>query len=187
MRDLLLLKEPKDFDIATYATPEEVEKLFPSAIPLGKAFGVMKIPFPLTSKKGFYTIDVVTFRSEKGQVGHRYPKELSFDSPEEDVFRRDFTINALLLDMESKEILDLVGGMEDLKKKSIVCIGKARERFYEDALRMLRAFRFSAQLGFYLEARTQEAISKQVALLRNISGERIAYELDALLNAPLYS
>ena len=125
----------------------------------------------------------MTFRSERGQVGHRYPEEWALGTPEEDLLRRDFTINALLLDLNSREILDLVGGMEDIRRKRVVCIGRAKERFHEDALRMLRAFRFSAQLGFDLEAGTEAALSEQLSLLQNISRERIAKELEAFFKA----
>ena len=199
VRDLVLSLSPKDFDVATSATPQEVEKLFPSVLPLGKAFFTMSHPFPLSSKKNsllpqrqeersdkkkFYMVDIVTFRSEKGQVGHRYPKEWALATFQEDVLRRDFTINALLFHRRSQEILDLVGGMEDLKKKRVVAIGEARERFYEDALRMLRAFRFAAELGFHLESKTKKALTQQASLIQNISRERIAKELRAFLNAP---
>ena len=196
VRDVILSRNPKDFDIVTNATPEEVEKLFPSVLPLGKAFFAMSLPFPLPrteshtdsknekDKKKFYTVDIVTFRSEKGQVGHRYPKEWVLATPEEDLLRRDFTMNALLLDLKSQEVLDLTGGMEDLKRKRVVCIGQAKERFHEDALRMLRAFRFASELGFHLEANTEDALAQQVSLIQNISKERVTKELEALLKAP---
>lgn len=177
VRDWLLGKKAHDVDIATDATPQQVLSCFPRAIPTGLKHGTVTVwhegePF-----------EVTTFRVEKDYQHHRWP-EVSFTADlTSDLARRDFTINAMALDVEGN-IIDPFGGREDLKKGQIRAVGDPDERFVEDALRMLRAVRFAAQLGFEIQADTWEALTRQAPLLGHISMERIRQELTGILEAP---
>ncbi|MBK9294052.1 MAG: hypothetical protein IPM57_06340 [Oligoflexia bacterium] len=175
VRDLLINQKPKDFDIATDATPEEVEKLFKKTINVGKDFGAVKVVY-----KGI-TLDVVSFRKDGLYIDGRRPTSIERSSPEEDAKRRDFTINALFLDPSESKLYDFVGGQLDLKRKIITTVGNPLERFCEDKLRMLRAVRFVSQLGFRLHVDTLSAIKSMAGEINVVSGERIYEEINRLL------
>jgi len=175
VRDMVLGREPEDWDITTSATPHEVKKIFRRTVDTGIQHGTVTV---LLDKDHF---EVTTYRLDGEYEDNRHPKEVSFTSSlSEDLKRRDFTINAMAYN-EKEGFIDLFGGMEDLKKGLIRCVGSAKERFDEDALRILRAVRFSAQLGFTIEQETMEAVKAKVAHLNNISAERIRVELTKLL------
>ncbi len=178
VRDSLLGNEPKDFDIATSATPEQVLKLFPDADTVGAHFGVV-----LIRKNGFH-FEVATFREDGNYLDGRRPEEVIFSSAEEDAKRRDFTINGIFEDPVEGEILDFVNGRADLEKRTIRAIGDPRERFQEDYLRTLRAIRFSTRLGFSIEEETWEAICATAGQIHCISPERIRDELDRIWTDP---
>ena len=171
VRDFLLGFIPKDIDIATNAFPHEIEALFRFTIPVGKQFGVILVG------QGKHTYEVATFRKDMDYADGRHPSEVVFSSEKEDVFRRDFTINGLLYDPFSREIIDYVGGQEDLKKKIIRTIGDPVQRFTEDKLRLLRGVRFSARLGFDMEEKTCAAIKSMAHHVVECSAERIRDEL----------
>ncbi len=178
VRDFLMGNAPVDIDIATTARPEEVERLFSKTIPVGRQFGVMVV-----MERG-RQFEVATFRREGGYYDGRHPSEISFTVPEEDARRRDFTINGLFYDPFEKNIIDFVGGKEDLPRKLIRAIGDARERFEEDKLRLLRAIRFASSLGFEIEAKTWEAIREKAPKISEVSPERIREELVKILTRP---
>ena len=177
LRDLLLKKKPKDWDIATNAKPKEVQRIFPKSFYHNK-FGTVVIPL---KSKEIKNIEITTFRSEENYQDKRHPEIVKFSQKiEEDLKRRDFTINALALNLEKEkalEIIDLFNGLSDLKKGIIRAVGQPAERFREDALRLLRAIRFSAQLGFKIEKETFSAIKENASLIKYISQERIRDEL----------
>lgn len=181
VRNLLLGLPTQDHDIATSARPEQVSALFESCVMVGSQFGVVKVMDPSDPASG---VEVATFRSESDYRDSRHPSRVEFSSIEEDAYRRDFTINGLYYDYKSIQILDLAGGMADLKAKIIRAIGDPRERFREDALRLLRAIRFSCQLGFEIELQTWEAIQARVRLIQKVSGERIRDELGKVFAGP---
>lgn len=171
VRDYLMGQKPQDFDIATTAKPEEVERLFPKTVPVGKQFGVMlvidkDIPF-----------EVATFRCEGGYQDGRHPTQVSFTRPEEDAMRRDFTVNGLFYNPFEKKIIDFVRGGEDLSRKVIRAIGDPEKRFEEDKLRLLRAVRFASTLGFEIETKTWAAVCRNAAKIHAVSPERIREEL----------
>jgi tRNA nucleotidyltransferase (CCA-adding enzyme) len=176
VRDLLLDKNPKDWDVATNARPEEILKIFPDSV-YENQFGTVGIKI----KEGEDTIDVVeitTYRIESKYSDKRHPDEVRFaETLEEDLSRRDFTINAIALKI-SNEIVDPFNGQKDLKKKIICAVGNANDRFNEDALRMMRAVRFAVQLNFEIEEKTLEAIEKNAKNLKFISAERIKDEFE---------
>ncbi|CRZ35630.1 tRNA nucleotidyltransferase (CCA-adding enzyme) [Herbinix hemicellulosilytica] len=175
VRDMILGKDPEDWDITTSAKPQEIKKLFRRTVDTGIMHGTVTV---LLDKDHY---EVTTYRIDGKYEDYRHPKEVSFTSKlEEDLKRRDFAINAMAYNPHSG-IVDLFGGMEDLKNAVIRCVGNASERFEEDALRILRAVRFSAQLGFQIEENTKKAIREKAGLLRNISAERIRMELTKLL------
>lgn len=174
VRDTLLGKKPKDYDVATNATPQQICKLFRRTIKVGAKFGVIIVLIDN------HQIEVATFRADTGYTDGRRPDKVSFTCAKEDAIRRDFTINGMFYDPLKKEVIDYVGGKEDLKRKIIRTIGKADERFSEDYLRMLRAVRFAAQLDFEIEKSTLAAIKKHAGNITKISGERIAAELESL-------
>lgn len=175
VRDMVLGREPEDWDITTSATPLEVKKLFRRTVDTGIVHGTVTV---LLDKDHF---EVTTYRLDGEYEDNRHPKEVSFTSSlSEDLKRRDFTINAMAYN-EKEGFVDLFGGMEDIKKRIIRCVGSAGERFDEDALRILRAVRFSAQLDFSIEDETMKAIMEKAVHLKNISAERIRVELTKLL------
>ncbi len=175
VRDHCMGKCPEDFDIATDAIPDEVERLFQRTIPVGKQFGVMLV---LLGKDQF---EVSTFRKDLGYSDGRRPDAVSFASIREDVLRRDFTINGLFWDPESGEIRDFVGGQEDIRKKLIRCIGNPESRFEEDKLRVLRAIRFASSLNFDIETETWKAVCDPRFSLSSVSRERIRMEFVKIL------
>ncbi len=171
VRDFLLGREPDDFDIATDATPEQIEKLFKRTIAVGRKFGVMVV---VECKQQFQD---ATFRAEADFRDGRRPEKVVFASAEADALRRDFTVNGLFYDPLTEEIHDWVGGEKDLRAKIIRTIGAPEERFAEDHLRLLRAVRFAAQLGFEIEPKTFAAIKSLAPKIRLISAERVRDEL----------
>jgi len=178
VRDYLCGNMSDDIDITTSATPEEVMALFPQAKHTGKNFGGVTIV-----EKPF-TYEVTTYRLEGKYKQHRYPTDVTFSmNIEDDLIRRDFTINALIMD-EEEVIQDFVGGKADLEQKRIRTIGDPKVRFEEDALRMLRAFRFASKLGFDIDTDTLKAIQNNKHLIKSISIERIMQELDKIIRGP---
>jgi putative nucleotidyltransferase with HDIG domain len=176
VRDILLHREPADYDVATNATPQEVLQLFPDALDVGAQFGVVLV------RQDSLKVEVATFRSDFGYSDGRHPDQVVYSqTPEEDVQRRDFTINGLLMRHDSGEVLDFVGGRADLAAKIIRAIGEPSRRFAEDKLRMLRAVRFSARFGYTIEPATFGAIRKHASEIHVVSAERIREELSKLL------
>jgi tRNA nucleotidyltransferase (CCA-adding enzyme) len=175
VRDMVLGREPEDWDITTSATPYEVKKIFRRTVDTGIVHGTVTV---LIDKEHY---EVTTYRLDGEYEDNRHPKQVEFTSSlTEDLKRRDFTINAMAYN-EKEGFIDLFGGMEDLNKGLIRCVGSAEERFDEDSLRILRAVRFSAQLGFTIEEHTLCAIETKVENLKNISAERIRVEMTKLL------
>ena len=191
VRDLLLGREPKDYDIATKATPEQVTRLFPETSAVGAQFGVVLVPAPededgrVVTPEGAahaHAVEVATFRSDIGYSDGRHPDEVRFSAnPQEDVARRDFTINGMLLDPVNGDVLDFVGGREDLKAGIIRAIGNPELRFAEDKLRMLRAVRFAARFGYKIEPATFAAMQKLAPQIGVVSRERVRDELTRML------
>jgi len=184
VRDLLLEREAKDWDVVTDATPEQVMRIFPETYAVGAQFGVVLVPVPEASREPAQSsvVEVATFRSDIGYSDGRHPDEVRFSKdPGEDVARRDFTINGMLLDPVSGEVIDLVGGKKDLAAGVIRTIGDPELRFAEDKLRMLRAVRFAARFGYIIEADTFEAIKKLAEQVRLVSRERVREELTRML------
>ncbi|XCP87084.1 CCA tRNA nucleotidyltransferase [Roseburia hominis] len=178
VRDSILGRKPEDWDITTSATPMETKSLFERTFDTGIEHGTVTV---LLEREGF---EVTTYRVDGKYEDSRHPSEVHFTrSLSEDLLRRDFTINAMAYN-EKDGLVDIFGGLEDLKKGCIRCVGNAKERFGEDALRILRAIRFSAQLGFEIEEDTKEAIRLLACTLANISAERIQVELVKLLVSP---
>jgi poly(A) polymerase len=176
VRDLILGREPADFDVTTDAHPEKVMELFPEAVGVGAQFGVMLVP------RGGIKVEVATFRSDVGYADGRHPDSVKYaNSAEEDVQRRDFTINGLLMRHKTGEVLDFVDGREDLKAGIIRAIGEPERRFEEDKLRMMRAVRFAARFGFEIESSTMRAIRRHGAEIHQVSAERLRDELTKLL------
>ena len=178
VRDMLLGKRPKDYDIATDAHPGQVIKLFKRTLKIGAKFGVIIV-------MDFGTqVEVATFRTESGYADGRHPDKVKFSTAAEDASRRDFTINGMFYDPIEKKVVDYVKGQADLKKKIIRTIGNPKKRFGEDYLRMLRAIRFSTRLGFKIAPATFSAISTSANKITKISAERIAAELEQILTDP---
>jgi tRNA nucleotidyltransferase/poly(A) polymerase len=176
VRDSLLGHPPKDYDVATDALPEEVLRIWPGSQQVGAKFGVVLV------NRGSATVEVVTFRSEQAYQDGRHPGEVRFETdPRKDVLRRDFTINALLMDPFTGEVIDHVNGRADLDAGVIRAIGDPAARFEEDHLRMLRAVRFAARFGFAIEPATMAAIQRCHADIRRISAERVRDELTRIL------
>jgi poly(A) polymerase len=176
VRDLLLGREPADYDVTTDATPEQVMALFPESIAVGAQFGVILVP------RDGLKVEVATFRSDVGYSDGRHPDSVVYSkAPQEDVQRRDFTINGLLMRHDTSEVLDYVGGQADLQAKLIRAIGEPDRRFTEDKLRMMRAVRFAARFGFEIEAETFRAIRRRVAEIHQVSPERLREELTKML------
>ncbi len=178
VRDLLLGVPTGDFDFTTNATPEQIQKIFPDSF-YENAFGTVGVK--IEDDKIF---EVTTFRSEQGYSDRRHPDVVVWGKTlEDDLRRRDFTINAMAIDYKHN-LIDIFDGQKDLQNKTIRTVGDPTERFSEDALRLLRAVRFSAQLGFNIEEKTFQAITKNVPLISHISGERIRDELLKILGSP---
>ncbi len=176
VRDLLLGNKPKDYDVATDAKPDRIMDLFPNSGRVGAHFGVVLV------RDVFEQIEVATFRSDQEYTDGRRPDAVHFETdPAQDARRRDFTINGLMLDPDSGEVLDFVGGREDLSHRVIRAIGDADERFREDHLRLLRAIRFAARLDFQIAPATFEAIRRHHALIAKVSAERVRDELTRIL------
>jgi poly(A) polymerase len=178
VRDMLLGRPAKDYDVATDALPADVIRLFRRTLKVGAKFGVVIV---LTQGQ---QVEVATFRSEAGYEDGRHPTEVRFTSAAEDASRRDFTINGMFYDPLKEQVIDCVDGQADLARRIIRTIGDPQERFSEDYLRMLRAIRFSTQLGFAIESATYEAVRRHAANVVRISGERIAIELEGILISP---
>jgi len=202
VRDLLLGREPADYDVTTDATPEQVMRIFPQTYAVGAQFGVVLVPIPkgphehdddspvgdrLEAMPGFSpgkpgVVEVATFRSDVSYSDGRHPDAVRFSNdPREDVQRRDFTINGLLMDPISAEVLDYVGGRRDLEAQIIRTIGEPRQRFTEDKLRMLRAIRFGARFGYQIAPPTLAAIQEMAVVIDQVSHERVRDELTKML------
>jgi poly(A) polymerase len=178
VRDLLLGREPADYDVTTRATPEEVMSVFPETYAVGAQFGVVLVPSP--DKTG--TVEVATFRSDEGYSDGRRPDSVRYSQDaREDVERRDFTINGLLLDPLNGEVLDYVDGRKDIAARIVRTIGDPERRFGEDKLRLLRAVRFAARLGYEIEPMTFSGIRKLAPQIHQVSRERVADELSKML------
>lgn len=175
VRDRMLGRTPKDYDIATDARPEQVEALFPKTVAIGKAFGVIAV-----IADGQQT-EVTTFRAEAGYQDGRHPQSVHFCGAEEDARRRDFTINGMFYDPVDDRVIDYVDGLADLRQRILRAIGAPEQRFAEDHLRMLRAVRFAHTLGFSIEPQTRDAISRRATDLSRISMERIENEFSRIL------
>ena len=190
VRDLLLGLEPADYDVATDGTPQQVMEIFPQTFAVGAQFGVVLVPLPKAESgesavgpdEKVPVIEVATFRSDVGYSDGRHPNEVRFTKdPREDVRRRDFTINGLLLDPLKNEVLDYVGGREDLKAGVVRTIGEPEHRFAEDKLRMLRAVRFAARFEYRIDPATLAAIRRLAAQIHQVSRERVREELTKML------
>ena len=178
VRDIVRGVTPKDFDIATNATPEAVQQIFARTYAVGAHFGVIVVV-----ENGFQ-FEVATFRSDDAYIDGRHPTAVHFSSPEEDAKRRDFTINGMFYDPASDAVIDFVGGRADLEKKLIRAIGEPAQRFQEDRLRMLRAVRFATLLDYKIDNRTWNAIVANAASINQISAERIREELVRIFLSP---
>jgi poly(A) polymerase len=185
VRDLLLGREAADYDVATAATPEEVMRIFPKTYAVGAQFGVVLIPIDgneSAAENKNYSIEVATYRSDGAYSDGRHPDQVQFSRDAQlDVQRRDFTINGLLLDPATKEVLDYVGGRRDLEGGVVRTIGDPRQRFAEDKLRMLRAVRFAARFGYRIGPATFAAIREMAAGIHQVSRERIRDEILKML------
>lgn len=184
VRDLLLNREPADYDVATNATPAQVMEIFPETWAVGEQFGVVLVPIPdgqgqISQARA---IEVATFRSDLGYSDGRHPDEVRFSqNPQEDVIRRDFTINGMMLDPLANKVLDFVGGQKDLQNRLIRAIGDPDIRFREDKLRMLRAVRFSARFNYKIEPATLQVIQRRAGEILLVSRERVRDELTKML------
>ncbi|MEJ2701820.1 MAG: CCA tRNA nucleotidyltransferase [Sedimentisphaerales bacterium] len=178
VRDMLLGRRANDYDVTTDAKPPEVIKLFKRTLKVGAKFGVVIV---LIEDR---QVEVATFRTEADYSDGRHPGSVEFASAAEDASRRDFTINGMFYDPLRKEVIDYVNGQADLKRRTVRTIGEPAERFAEDYLRMLRAVRFSTQLDFAIEPATWSAVCHHAKKITNISGERIATELEGILAHP---
>lgn len=184
VRDLLIGKEPQDWDVATSARPEEIQKIFPKSFYENKFFTVTVLTE--NEHPALKEIEITTFRSDMGYADRRRPEKVEFAKTiEEDLSRRDFTVNAIALrpEVSSFTIIDPFDGQKDLKLKLICAVGNPKERFSEDALRMMRGVRFHAQLGFEIEKETKEAIKHHSKLLKEISQERIRDEFSKIIKS----
>ncbi len=182
VRDLLLNRRPKDYDVATDATPPQIRELFGRrrTLAIGAAFGVITVLGP----NGAGQIEVATFRRDTTYSDGRHPDSVAFSSARDDSLRRDFTVNGMFYDPLEDRVIDFVGGREDLRRGLIRAIGDPDQRIAEDKLRMLRAVRFTATFDFELEARTRDAIRRRAAEICVVSAERIADEMRKILTGP---
>ncbi|HEV8535843.1 MAG TPA: CCA tRNA nucleotidyltransferase [Candidatus Limnocylindria bacterium] len=182
VRDALRGVDPHDWDVATNATPEAIQQVFRHSLYLNR-FGTVVV------RQGDHEIEVTTYRTEADYADHRHPTSVAFtDSLHEDLSRRDFTMNAMAwrpgVDGKSGELVDPFGGQRDLDARIVRAVGEPRERFAEDALRMLRAVRFATLLGFTIDPRTADAIRESAHLAKSLSGERMQQEISKMLDAP---
>lgn len=179
VRDQLLGVEPKDYDVATNARPDQIRAIFGRrrTLAIGAAFGVITV----LGRKPEGQVEVATFRRDAAYSDGRHPDSVTFSTPEEDARRRDFTVNALFFDPLTEQVIDYVGGRDDLQRRVIRAVGHPHERFEEDKLRMLRAVRFAATLDFELEPATLDAIRQRASQILVVSVERIAGELRRML------
>src|SRR5689334_22339949 len=176
VRDLLLGVKPKDWDVSTDARPDRIMDLFPKSGRVGAHFGVVLV------RDAFLQVEVATFRSDHEYNDGRRPSSVHFEAdPREDVLRRDFTINGLMMDPERGCVLDYVGGRADLDNRVIRAIGDPDTRFQEDHLRLLRAVRFAARLGFEIDPATEQSMRRNHALIVKVSAERVREELSRIL------
>jgi len=175
VRDMLMRRQPADFDVATDARPDRIISLFHRTQKVGVQFGVVIVAI------GRHWVEVATFRSDLEYADGRRPTAVRFSDARHDAERRDFTINGMFYDPISREVIDYVGGQSDLKAGIIRAIGDASKRFGEDHLRMLRAVRFAARLGFRIEAETHAAVKRHAASISRVSPERIGDELERIL------
>ena len=178
VRDQVMGLEPHDYDVVTDALPDRVEELFRRTVPVGKAFGVILV------LAGRHSFEVATFRADGQYADGRRPDSVRFGSAREDVLRRDFTINGMLYDPIRSELLDWVGGQEDIRRRTVRAIGEPDSRFREDRLRMLRAVRFAARFGYGLDDATAAAVTARAATLTEISWDRIGEEIVKALTGP---
>ena len=178
VRDIVRRVAPKDYDVATSATPEIVQKLFPRTHAVGAHFGVV-----IVLEDGFQ-FEVATFRSDDAYIDGRHPSAVHFSSPEEDAKRRDFTINGMFYDPVAEQVIDLVGGQADIEAKLVRAIGEPAKRFAEDRLRMLRAVRFATALDYEIDKKTWEALVANASSINQISAERIRDELVRIFLSP---
>src|SRR5947199_8987409 len=176
VRDMVMAIEPADYDIATSARPEEIVEIFPRTESIGAQFGVILVIY-----RG-HRFEVAKFRSDEAYVDGRRPTGVVFTDAKQDVLRRDFTINGLLYDPISKEVIDYVGGQADIQAKLVRAIGDPHDRFEEDKLRILRAVRFGARLGYQSEPRTWQAVVAMAPRTHQVSGERLREEVGRILS-----
>jgi putative nucleotidyltransferase with HDIG domain len=175
VRDFLLNKTPQDYDIATSAKPEDVQRIFPRTIPVGAQFGVVLVVLNGDS------FEVASFRFDGPYLDGRRPSQVRYGTLQEDIMRRDFTINGMVYDPIENRVVDLVEGKKDLERRCIRAIGNPRERFEEDRLRVVRAIRFAASLNFAIDSVTFDAIKQSAATITQISWERIGEEITRIL------
>jgi poly(A) polymerase len=175
VRDMLLHKSPQDYDIATDARPEQVQRIFPDTVPVGAHFGVILV---LIEGESF---EVASFRHDGPYLDGRRPSEVRYGSLREDIHRRDFTVNGMVYDPVDDRVIDVVDGRKDLERRTIRAIGDPRQRFREDRLRMIRAVRFAASLKFDIEGETFDAVRELASTITDISWERIGDEVTRIL------
>jgi putative nucleotidyltransferase with HDIG domain len=175
VRDFLLNKTPQDYDIVTSAKPEDVQRIFPRTIPVGAQFGVVLVVLNGDS------FEVASFRFDGPYLDGRRPSQVRYGTLQEDIMRRDFTINGMVYDPIENRVVDLVEGKKDLERRCIRAIGNPRERFEEDRLRVVRAIRFAASLNFAIDSVTFDAIKQSAATITQISWERIGEEITRIL------
>ena len=180
VRDVVMGHGPADYDVATSARPEEVQRLFRRTVAVGVSFGVVRVIG--RSKQG--EVEVATFRTEGAYSDGRHPDHVEFSTPEADARRRDFTINGMFFDPVREQLLDFVGGQADIERQIVRAIGDPRQRFEEDKLRLLRAVRFAARFGFALDPATEQAVHAMAPEIRVVSPERIQQELRRMLGDP---
>jgi poly(A) polymerase len=190
VRDLLLSREPADYDVATDATPQQVMEIFPQTFAVGEQFGVVLVPESSGATQNWAgqgghhkgAIEVATFRSDVGYSDGRHPDEVRFTKdPREDAQRRDFTINGMMLDPATNQLLDFVGGRDDLQAGIVRAIGDPERRFAEDKLRMLRGVRFAARFDYQIDPATMAAMQKMAPKIHQVSCERVREELTKML------
>jgi poly(A) polymerase len=184
VRDLIMCVEPKDYDVCTNATPNQVMALFPNTVAVGASFGVVRIQISKPQSREKFEIECATFRADGEYTDGRRPDTVSFSKTlEEDVVRRDFTINGLAMDNEGK-LVDLIGGLQDIQNRVIRAIGDPRKRIEEDSLRMLRAVRFAARFDYTIDFDTKLAIIQMAHTIHRVSQERITDEILKMMSGP---